>query len=265
MQKIKSLKISLTVFTIAIVLSQTSCKKQTDNQNSNAAPASLSNGLVAWYPFTGNADDSSRNGNNGTVSGATLTRGKSGIPNTAYSFNGTSNSIELPNPFMNGSKVDSFSIYCRFKINASGYYGLWGKTLFWGEINLFILNDNSINLNWANSNGGNTYSEVRSAANSISINSWNDVVVNYSNSVLSVYINGVLANSTMYFVMQGGNLISNSYVDSECNFAEDASSNKFGVETVGGALTNYLNGSIDDFRLYNRSLIQSEITYLAAH
>ncbi|MDE3184205.1 MAG: LamG domain-containing protein [Bacteroidota bacterium] len=265
MKKINLLKILLGVSAIAITLSQISCKKQPDNQNSNAAPPSLSNGLVAWYPFTGNANDSSGNENNGTVNGATLISGKSGFPNTAYSFNGTSNSINIPNPFMNGSRVDSFSFYCRFKINASGNYGIWGKTLFWGEINLFIMNDNSINLNWANSNGGNTYSEVRSAANSISINNWNDVVVNYSNPVLSVYINGVLANSTMSFVMQGGNLITNSHVDSECNFAEDAGSNRFGVETIGGVLTNYLNGSIDDFRLYNRCLTQSEISYLAAH
>ena len=29
-----------------------------------------SNGLLAWWPFTGNAIDSSGNGNNGTVNGA---------------------------------------------------------------------------------------------------------------------------------------------------------------------------------------------------
>ena len=32
-----------------------------------------SNGLVAWWPFSGNANDASGNGNNGTVNGATLT------------------------------------------------------------------------------------------------------------------------------------------------------------------------------------------------
>jgi len=31
------------------------------------------NGLIAWYPFSGNAHDSSGNGNNGTVLGASLT------------------------------------------------------------------------------------------------------------------------------------------------------------------------------------------------
>ena len=31
------------------------------------------NGLVAWYPFNGNANDESGNGMNGNVTGATLT------------------------------------------------------------------------------------------------------------------------------------------------------------------------------------------------
>ena len=32
-----------------------------------------SNGLVGWWPFNGNANDESGNGNNGVVNGATLT------------------------------------------------------------------------------------------------------------------------------------------------------------------------------------------------
>ena len=35
-------------------------------------------GLVAYYPFNGNANDASGNGNNGTVSGAILTANKDG-------------------------------------------------------------------------------------------------------------------------------------------------------------------------------------------
>ena len=40
-----------------------------------------SEGLVAYYPFNGNANDASGNGNNGTVSGATLTANKDGDVN----------------------------------------------------------------------------------------------------------------------------------------------------------------------------------------
>ena len=53
-------------------------------------------GLVAWYPFNGNANDESGNGNNGTVNGATLTTDKDGNENSAYSFDGNDDIIDLP-------------------------------------------------------------------------------------------------------------------------------------------------------------------------
>jgi hypothetical protein len=53
-------------------------------------------GLCAWFPFTGNANDSSGHGHNGTVYGATMTSGRYGVANTAYYFNGTSNYIYVP-------------------------------------------------------------------------------------------------------------------------------------------------------------------------
>jgi hypothetical protein len=38
-----------------------------------SAQVNLDSGLVAYYPFNGNANDESGNGNNGTVNGAALT------------------------------------------------------------------------------------------------------------------------------------------------------------------------------------------------
>ncbi len=55
------------------------------------------NGLVGWWPFTGNANDISGNGNNGTVNGATLISDRFSNANSAYSFDGVSNFIQLPN------------------------------------------------------------------------------------------------------------------------------------------------------------------------
>ena len=52
--------------------------------------------LVAYYPFNGNANDASGNGNNGTVNGATLTTDRFGNANSAYLFNGTNNDIIVP-------------------------------------------------------------------------------------------------------------------------------------------------------------------------
>jgi len=55
--------------------------------------ADLTTGLVAYYPFTGNANDASGNNNNGTVNGATLTADRNGNANSAYSFNGSDDNI----------------------------------------------------------------------------------------------------------------------------------------------------------------------------
>jgi hypothetical protein len=46
------------------------------------------NGLVGWWPFNGNANDESGNGNHGVVNGATLTTDRFGNNGKAYSFDG---------------------------------------------------------------------------------------------------------------------------------------------------------------------------------
>jgi len=56
-----------------------------------------SSGLVGWWPFTGNAIDSSGNGNNGTVNGAVLVADRFGNINRAYNFDGTSSFISVSN------------------------------------------------------------------------------------------------------------------------------------------------------------------------
>ena len=57
--------------------------------------APLTDGLVAYYDMNGDAQDII-GGNNGTVTGATLTTDRFGNNNKAYSFNWTSNNISLP-------------------------------------------------------------------------------------------------------------------------------------------------------------------------
>jgi hypothetical protein len=71
-----------------------------------------STGIVAWWPFNGNAADSSGNSNNGTVNGATLTAGQSGLANNAYSFNGSSSYIAVPTNFANSFSAGK----CRFQL-----------------------------------------------------------------------------------------------------------------------------------------------------
>ena len=54
------------------------------------------NGLVGYWPFSGNANDISGNGNNGTNNGATLIADRFGNANSAYNFDGINDLISIP-------------------------------------------------------------------------------------------------------------------------------------------------------------------------
>ena len=67
------------------------------------------NGLVAYYPFNGNANDASGNGNNGIVNGATLTTDRLGNMNSAYTFNGLITTLKFPtHPLLVGLMIFQF-------------------------------------------------------------------------------------------------------------------------------------------------------------
>ena len=212
------------------------------------------NGLVGYWPFKGNANDATTNGNNGFVNGATLTADKNGNSNSAYSFNGTSNNIGLAQPFLGGVQVNSFTFYTRFKSIGSpangSAYNIWGKTFFWGEVNFGIAPDNTIYIIWANSNGGNTYTHVQTNT-SITPNTWVDALITFENSQVKIYFNGVLQATTDYY---GTNSLA--------NFAQDANSSKIGSRISSGQTGGYFNGIIDDMSVWNRALTQQEITNL---
>lgn len=87
----------------------------------------LSDGLVAYYPFNGNANDESGNGHHGDVRGDTiLTQDRSGEPDRAYYFDGLYDYIDL------GTDPDLtpevFSVSAWFRTSFSGdkqiIYGL---------------------------------------------------------------------------------------------------------------------------------------------
>ena len=59
----------------------------------------LDYGLVAYYPFNGDARDMSGNHNHGHVHGATLSTDRHGQANSAYSFDGTNDYILVDNDF----------------------------------------------------------------------------------------------------------------------------------------------------------------------
>lgn len=68
-------------------------------------------GLVAWYPFNGNANDESVNNHHGVVTNARLTTDRFEKPNSAYYFNGINTFIEVPWPnAFHFSRNESFTL-----------------------------------------------------------------------------------------------------------------------------------------------------------
>ena len=74
---------------------------------SSFAQVIVTNGLVASYPFNGNAYDESSNGNNGTVNGASLTTDRFGNANSAYSFDGVDNYILVGDPIPTSLQIQN--------------------------------------------------------------------------------------------------------------------------------------------------------------
>jgi len=60
-----------------------------------AKPGQLPEGLVAYYPLNGNANDASGNNYNGRIVGATPCQDRFGKANSAFSFNGVDNYISF--------------------------------------------------------------------------------------------------------------------------------------------------------------------------
>jgi hypothetical protein len=78
-----------------ICLGQSTTLTASISSNCGDLSGSLTNGLVGYWPFCGNANDMSGNGNNGTVNGATLTKDRFGNTNSAYSFDGVNDFISI--------------------------------------------------------------------------------------------------------------------------------------------------------------------------
>ena len=68
-------------------------------------------GLVAYYPFNGNANDESGNGNHGTVHGATWV--DNGNCRKALSFDGREDSVQIPHTVINNLLDLTFSAWIK--------------------------------------------------------------------------------------------------------------------------------------------------------
>ncbi len=85
-------------------------------QQNDYIPSNLNNtskNLIAYYPFNGNTDDESGNGNHGIVNTAFLTEDRFGNSDSAYSFDGVYDIIEITDH--SSLRVQNFTIAAWFK------------------------------------------------------------------------------------------------------------------------------------------------------
>ena len=227
-------------------------------QSTGLSP-SFQNGLVAFYPFNGNANDESGNGNNGIVHGAALSSDQFGNLNKAYSFDGINNYIEVPD----NSSLDftSFTISAWVKPTAFNTYTKAGGGYAFPDYSGFIAKDsqnpigqtgfttaaNSTSLRVQGSCSDGSYSDV-SITNSVNLNLWQHIVYIFDNGIVKIYKNGVLVveNSA-----NPGKLLSNNnepVLIGKTYWFPDAT-----------LLISYFTGTIDEVRIYNRVLSPIEI------
>jgi uncharacterized protein (TIGR02145 family) len=194
------------------------------------------NGLVGYWPFSGNANDASSNGNNGTVNGASLTTDRNGNANSAYNFSGGSN-ISIPMTLaLHNLPNRTFS--CWFNANGNQSGGRIYETTY---LNGGIAISGNILDAWY-SNGPNECNVTN--VNSGNLNQWHNLVYVTTNTGLgSIYIDGVLINSRNGVPYTAPTNWLNNFM-------------RFGI----GAQGESFNGKIDDIGIWNRALTQQEIS-----
>jgi hypothetical protein len=212
------------------------------------------NGLVAYWPFNGNANDESGNGNNGSVIGSvSLTPDRIGNINSAFSFPGNSNS------YINCGNKTSLKIVGALSLSAwiymdGGFYNprilQYGNGAVTGGYAAFVDGTSNTNrvLQATNYNvGGAGTGFCCGPTQGVSINAlqWHHFTyTSDSNGLAKLYIDGIIVST-----FQGVSVT--NLASSDLNIGR----NPFSAFDAWG-------GKIDDIGIWNRVLNQQEITNL---
>src|SRR5271166_1198750 len=201
----------------------------------------LASGLVAAYGFnTGSGTtlvDSSGNGNNGTISGASwVTDGEYG---DALSFNGTNSWVTIPDAasldLTSGITIDAW-----VNPSALGGSGAIAAKEQTGGLSYALYAAGSANAPPAgliNTGGSNVNVSGTSA---LPLNTWSFLAETYNGSSLALYVNGTLVQTTA----------------ASGSIAEPGGVLRIGGDSITG---DYFDGLIDELRVYNVALTASQI------
>jgi hypothetical protein len=212
------------------------------------------NGLIANYPFNGNANDISGNNLNGTVNGATLTTDRNGNANSAYSFNGSSNYISVANNallnFATNNKISVGLWIYPTSYAASSYHKIFlsKQTGSGASQQGFDCGFTSSNIYLQTRNGSGDNMGGAGYGYSIPLNQWSYLVMVKDVQNVSFYYNG--------------NLVA-SYINSPSSTIGDNSSDLYiGKATWSNVNAESFAGKIDEVLIYNRALTETEVTAL---
>lgn len=209
-------------------------------------------GLMGWWSFSGNANDESLNGNNGIVSDATPTTDRFGNLDNAYNFDGVTSSIDFGNSI---NILNDFTI--SFWINTSqettggwqsGYGMILSKEDASGVPDWSIgVSDGKIKYK----KGSNTSIYYQLTCTPVINNlQWRHIVIKNSTTNISIFVDGIAdiigTHSELSFSNSNIKLIAGWYDE----------------ESFDGLSVYRYEGDLDDIGIWNRSLIQSEITDL---
>ncbi len=194
------------------------------------------NGLVGWWPFNGNANDESGNGNHGTVNGATLAADRFGNAGKAYSFDGVNDWIDFP--VVIDSPTTAISLW--FNTNSTSFQSVVDNDIggFYG---------NNLILNY-----GNSYP--------------NKIVLLFHDGVFSSSLFTFSTNTTYHFVGIWNDNYCKFYINGNLvgSFSHPKGINEKGAYRIGKHSGNsgFYSGIIDNLAIYNRALSSNEIQNL---
>ena len=202
-------------------------------------------GVVAYYPFNGNANDESGNGNDGAVNGAGLTTDRSGNENSAYRFDGIDDNIDLGTGLglvNNAANLTIAAWIYPYEVSPSG---TWRQYTILGERNAgdnyqFAVMDNALYFSfWTNGNE----SMLSGNEGKIEPETWYFVAVTYDGSLVKFYINGELDRTEW----ASGNI--------------DGHNSTLFLGTWNGT-NGIFDGKLDDIKIFNCALTEWEIQQL---